>query len=114
MNRYFFQIGDLVTHYDNDVVGRITGLITCEEGERKYEEDPNNPWYTIEWFEDMKFCPNCTYTDGFEHQSSLLPLWVNRIPLLITQKLHKANYDLWKQLGDEAREEDDALLNQYR
>lgn len=62
---YRFKEGEHVTHVElEDVKGTITKRVSLDEesGEQLDHEDPNIPWYTIEWDDGR---------DGFEHDLSL-------------------------------------------
>ncbi len=60
---YRFKVGERVVHREYpSIVGRITELLTQDEGTPKHEQNPDDPWYHISW-------PNFK---GFEHDGKLI------------------------------------------
>lgn len=91
-NRYFYLIGDTVTHLEHpNLSGVITQLTSfnVESGEPTDSMDPTNPWYHIQW-SDGNF--------GFESQSNLVPSFVDRSSTKILLKLHELDIELYKRV----------------
>ena len=79
MDRYFYQIGDEVTHIiEPDLKGIIVGQLTMDEKSLtpKDELDVNNQWYHVNWVE----VPDGVQPFiGLEQLESLCPAYVTKI-----------------------------------
>jgi hypothetical protein len=96
--RYLYQVGDKVRHFEHiERVGVITELLTHDEYDPVDAQDPDNPWYRMEWYDEDG---NHLWT-GFEHETSLLPEFTNPIPVKFIGRVYFEDNELWKRLMKE-------------
>ena len=88
--RYLYQVGDRVRYHENmDRVGTISQRMSFDEetGDPSPVENPDRPWYHIDWDEN-----NFT---GFECEEMLVPEYVSPIPNRFIRKMYEHDRGMW-------------------